>query len=93
MINARRSLETKASRQHVSQVDIFFLNMAVRRSHLVEDSLKEVGAGGAVQCAPGTAAAERQRRGGVAATTNQRVPGVHRSSEPPSARSSRRNCG
>ncbi len=41
MINARRSLETKASRQ-VSQVDIFFLNMTVRRSHLVEDSLKEV---------------------------------------------------
>ncbi|XP_052132072.1 probable E3 ubiquitin-protein ligase HECTD2 isoform X1 [Frankliniella occidentalis] len=41
MINARRSLETKASRQ-VSQVDIFFLNMTVRRSHLVEDSLKEI---------------------------------------------------
>ncbi|XP_034243810.1 probable E3 ubiquitin-protein ligase HECTD2 [Thrips palmi] len=42
MINARRSLETKTSRQHMSQVDIFFLNMTVRRSHLVEDSLKEI---------------------------------------------------
>ncbi|KAJ1521334.1 hypothetical protein ONE63_003010 [Megalurothrips usitatus] len=41
MINARRSLETKASRE-VSQVDIFFLNMTVRRSSLVEDSLKEI---------------------------------------------------
>ncbi|CAG0923279.1 unnamed protein product, partial [Notodromas monacha] len=40
---ARRSLVAKVSRHQVPDIDIFFLNIHVRRNHLVADSLKEIG--------------------------------------------------
>jgi hypothetical protein len=42
ILNARRSLAAKASRRHPPQIDIFFLNIRVRRPNLVSDSLNEV---------------------------------------------------
>ncbi|XP_059470269.1 probable E3 ubiquitin-protein ligase HECTD2 [Neocloeon triangulifer] len=42
ILNARRSLAAKASRRHPPQIDIFFLNIRVRRSNLVSDSLNEI---------------------------------------------------
>lgn len=42
IMTARRSLAAKASRRQAPQIDIFFLNIRVRRSHLVSDSLNEV---------------------------------------------------
>ncbi|CAB3382980.1 Hypothetical predicted protein [Cloeon dipterum] len=42
ILNARRSLAAKVSRRHPPQIDIFFLNIRVRRSHLVSDSLNEI---------------------------------------------------
>jgi E3 ubiquitin-protein ligase HECTD2 len=38
---ARRSLVAKVARHQTPQIDIFFLNINVRRNHLVGDSLKE----------------------------------------------------
>nr|XP_053648254.1 probable E3 ubiquitin-protein ligase HECTD2 [Cherax quadricarinatus] len=42
ILTARRSLVDKVARHQPPQIDIFFLNINVRRNHLVEDSLKEV---------------------------------------------------
>ncbi|XP_018008097.1 probable E3 ubiquitin-protein ligase HECTD2 [Hyalella azteca] len=42
ILTARRSLVAKVSRHQAPQIDIFFLNINVRRSHLVEDSLNEI---------------------------------------------------
>lgn len=42
ILNARRSLVAKMTRHQPPQIDIFFLNINVRRSHLVNDSLNEV---------------------------------------------------
>ncbi|ODN03165.1 putative E3 ubiquitin-protein ligase HECTD2 [Orchesella cincta] len=39
---ARRSLVAKVARHQTPQIDIFFLNINVRRNHLVPDSLKEI---------------------------------------------------
>lgn len=39
---ARRSLVAKVARHQTPQIDIFFLNINVRRNYLVADSLKEV---------------------------------------------------
>jgi len=39
---ARRSLVAKVARHQTPQIDIFFLNINVRRNYLVPDSLKEV---------------------------------------------------
>ena len=41
---ARRSLVAKVARHQTPQIDIFFLNINVRRNHIVADSLKEVSA-------------------------------------------------
>jgi len=43
ILTARRSLVAKVARHQAPQIDIFFLNIHVRRSHLVSDSLNEVG--------------------------------------------------
>ena len=42
ILNARKSLVAKMTRHQTPQIDIFFLNINVRRSHLVDDSLNEV---------------------------------------------------
>ena len=42
ILTARRSLVAKVSRHQPPQIDVFFLNIHVRRSRLLEDSLKEV---------------------------------------------------
>lgn len=42
ILTARRSLVAKVARHQPPQIDIFFLNINIRRNHLVEDSLKEV---------------------------------------------------
>jgi len=42
ILTARRSLVAKVARHQAPQIDIFFLNIHVRRSHLVSDSLNEV---------------------------------------------------
>lgn len=42
ILNARKSLVAKMTRHRTPQIDIFFLNINVRRSYLVEDSLNEV---------------------------------------------------
>lgn len=42
ILTARRSLVAKVARHQPPQIDIFFLNINVRRSHLVCDSLNEV---------------------------------------------------
>lgn len=42
ILTARRSLVAKVARHQAPQIDIFFLNILVRRSHLVCDSLNEV---------------------------------------------------
>lgn len=42
ILTARRSLVAKVARHQPPQIDIFFLNINVRRNCLVEDSLKEV---------------------------------------------------
>ena len=39
---ARRSLVQKMSRHQIPQIELFFLNISVRRDHLVTDSLKEI---------------------------------------------------
>ncbi|XP_069157582.1 probable E3 ubiquitin-protein ligase HECTD2 [Procambarus clarkii] len=44
ILTARRSLVDKVARHQPPQIDIFFLNINVRRNHLVEDSLKEIAA-------------------------------------------------
>ncbi len=41
ILTARRSLFDKVSRHQVPDIDIFFLNINVRRSRLVADSLRE----------------------------------------------------
>lgn len=42
ILNARKSLVSKVARRQTPNIDIFFLNINVRRSHLVQDSLNEV---------------------------------------------------
>ncbi|KAK8397421.1 hypothetical protein O3P69_004868 [Scylla paramamosain] len=42
ILTARRSLVAKVARHQPPQIDIFFLNIQVRRNYLVEDSLKEI---------------------------------------------------
>ncbi|PNF14691.1 putative E3 ubiquitin-protein ligase HECTD2 [Cryptotermes secundus] len=42
ILTARRSLVAKVARHQAPQIDIFFLNIHVRRSHLVSDSLNEI---------------------------------------------------
>ncbi|XP_043222721.1 probable E3 ubiquitin-protein ligase HECTD2 isoform X1 [Amphibalanus amphitrite] len=42
ILTARRSLVAKVSRHQPPQIDVFFLNIHVRRSRLLEDSLKEI---------------------------------------------------
>ncbi|XP_050546216.1 probable E3 ubiquitin-protein ligase HECTD2 isoform X2 [Daktulosphaira vitifoliae] len=42
ILNARKSLVSKVSRRQTPNIDIFFLNINVRRSHLVQDSLNEI---------------------------------------------------
>lgn len=42
ILRARRSLAAKVARHQAPQIDIFFLNIRVRRSHLISDSLNEV---------------------------------------------------
>ncbi len=42
ILTARRSLVQKMARHQQPQIEIFFLNINVRRDHLVEDSLKEI---------------------------------------------------
>ncbi|XP_046990929.1 probable E3 ubiquitin-protein ligase HECTD2 [Schistocerca americana] len=42
ILTARRSLVAKVARHQAPQIDIFFLNILVRRSHLVSDSLNEI---------------------------------------------------
>ncbi|XP_064101455.1 probable E3 ubiquitin-protein ligase HECTD2 [Macrobrachium nipponense] len=44
ILTARRSLVAKVARHQPPQIDIFFLNINVRRNVLVEDSLKEIAA-------------------------------------------------
>nr|CAD7266604.1 unnamed protein product [Timema shepardi] len=41
ILTARRSLVAKVARHQAPQIDIFFLNIHIRRSHLVSDSLNE----------------------------------------------------
>lgn len=43
ILTARRSLVSKMSRNQPPRLELFFLNIHVRRSHLVLDSLNEVG--------------------------------------------------
>lgn len=42
ILNARKSLVSKVARRQTPNIDIFFFNINVRRSHLVQDSLNEV---------------------------------------------------
>lgn len=42
ILNARKSLVSKVARRQTPNIDIFFLNINIRRSHLVQDSLNEV---------------------------------------------------
>ncbi|XP_022250227.1 probable E3 ubiquitin-protein ligase HECTD2 isoform X2 [Limulus polyphemus] len=42
ILNARRSLLSRTLLQQAADIDVFFLNLNVRRSHLVSDSLNEV---------------------------------------------------
>lgn len=42
ILTARRSLVANVARHQPPQIDIFFLNINIRRNYLVEDSLKEV---------------------------------------------------
>ncbi|RZF44954.1 hypothetical protein LSTR_LSTR001915 [Laodelphax striatellus] len=42
ILTARRSLVAKVAQHQAPQIDIFFLNIHVRRSHLVCDSLNEI---------------------------------------------------
>ncbi|XP_072158067.1 probable E3 ubiquitin-protein ligase HECTD2, partial [Bemisia tabaci] len=42
ILRARRSLAAKVARHQAPQIDIFFLNIRVRRSHLISDSLNEI---------------------------------------------------
>lgn len=42
ILTARRSLVQKMARHQQPQLEIFFLNIGVRRDNLVEDSLKEI---------------------------------------------------
>jgi len=42
ILTARRSLVQKVARHQQPQIEIFFLNILVRRDHLVADSLKEI---------------------------------------------------
>ncbi|GIY20830.1 probable E3 ubiquitin-protein ligase HECTD2 [Caerostris darwini] len=42
ILNARRSLMSRAMHQQAPDIDVFFLNLNVRRSHLVCDSLNEI---------------------------------------------------
>ncbi|XKL59801.1 hypothetical protein PGB90_000817 [Kerria lacca] len=42
ILNARKSLVAKMTRHQTPQIDIFFLNINVRRSFLVNDSLNEI---------------------------------------------------
>lgn len=42
ILTARRSLVQKMTRHQQPHIEIFFLNISVRRDHLVEDSLKEI---------------------------------------------------
>ncbi|XP_054709612.1 probable E3 ubiquitin-protein ligase HECTD2 [Uloborus diversus] len=42
ILNARRSLMSRALHQQAPDIDVFFLNLNVRRSHLVSDSLNEI---------------------------------------------------
>ncbi|XP_073997880.1 probable E3 ubiquitin-protein ligase HECTD2 isoform X3 [Rhodnius prolixus] len=42
ILTARRSLVAKVARHQAPQIDIFFLNITVRRAHLVCDSLNEI---------------------------------------------------
>jgi E3 ubiquitin-protein ligase HECTD2 len=42
IFTARRCLVAKVSRHQIPDIDIFFLNIHVRRNELVADSLKEV---------------------------------------------------
>ncbi|XP_076066070.1 putative E3 ubiquitin-protein ligase HECTD2 [Oratosquilla oratoria] len=44
ILTARRSLVAKVARHQPPQIDIFFLNINVRRNHLVQDSLREIAA-------------------------------------------------
>ncbi|XP_042209377.1 probable E3 ubiquitin-protein ligase HECTD2 [Homarus americanus] len=44
IVTAKRSLVDKVARHQPPQIDIFFLNINIRRNHLVEDSLKEIAA-------------------------------------------------
>ncbi|XP_037506563.2 probable E3 ubiquitin-protein ligase HECTD2 [Rhipicephalus sanguineus] len=42
ILNARRSLLNRALHHQAPDIDVFFLNLNVRRSHLVSDSLNEI---------------------------------------------------
>ncbi|XP_074602235.1 putative E3 ubiquitin-protein ligase HECTD2 isoform X3 [Brevipalpus obovatus] len=42
IVNARKSLLNRAIYQQIPDIDVFFLNLNVRRSHLVSDSLHEI---------------------------------------------------
>ncbi|OQR77391.1 putative E3 ubiquitin-protein ligase HECTD2-like [Tropilaelaps mercedesae] len=42
ILNARRSLLNRALQHQVPDIDVFFLNLNIRRSHLVSDSLHEI---------------------------------------------------
>ncbi|RWS26545.1 putative E3 ubiquitin-protein ligase HECTD2-like protein [Leptotrombidium deliense] len=42
ILNARRSLLNRAIHHQVPDINVFFLNLNIRRSHLVSDSLQEV---------------------------------------------------
>ena len=42
ILTARRSLVQKMARHQQPHIEIFFLNITVRRDHLVTDSLKEI---------------------------------------------------
>ncbi|KAG8176214.1 hypothetical protein JTE90_016084, partial [Oedothorax gibbosus] len=42
ILNARRSLMSRALHQQAPDIDVFFLNLNVRRGHLVSDSLNEI---------------------------------------------------
>ncbi|XP_050421028.1 probable E3 ubiquitin-protein ligase HECTD2 isoform X2 [Adelges cooleyi] len=42
ILNARKSLVSKVARRQTPNIDIFFFNINVRRSHLVQDSLNEI---------------------------------------------------
>ncbi|CAG0888791.1 unnamed protein product [Darwinula stevensoni] len=43
ILTARRSLVAKVSRHQIPDIEVFFLNISVRRAHLVPDSLREIG--------------------------------------------------